>query len=126
MSKREREYREEEENFAEQSLLVEEIASMTLPQHPAVHETMKRMVFDSQLRMSGLADEATRIAEDRILGQIESAERRRLIHLRALNAAKTFWEERINQPDLTPNEIILARRRLTTFTARLETFGSVS
>lgn len=42
------------------------------------------------------------------------------IRLQALQGAKDFWENRLAQPDLIPDEILLGRRRLIQIASRIE------
>lgn len=77
--------------------------------------------FDSTISQTCSSDQMTEIGIDRILETVGATpEERQTIRSQALQEAKDYWVDRLTQPNLEPNEIMLGHKRITQITEKLD------
>ena len=128
-------HRQEEEDYAADSLYYlyvtgeMRISNSALKmqrnssQYPDVDLLLRnRIRSESSSRLAGFHDELMEVTGERLLdtAAVNDPLRRSQIKIEALRRAKSFWEEELNLPDLTIDQIMLGRRRLTQITSKLE------
>lgn len=88
-------------------------------------ESLARIRFDAMRRNASFSDELLQTGEEQILALVQSSpEKKADIRLKALGKALNYWQDRLIQPDLTPDEMIFGRQRATQIQTRLEVLSN--
>lgn len=91
------------------------------PSSSQAKETIRRIKFGATTIHSRFSDQVAELGVDKILKIVGATpEEGKRIRSQALQEARDYWVDRLTQPDLTPNEVLLGRRRVTQLTEKLD------
>ncbi len=90
----------------------------------SAREMTHRISFDAERREGSFVDQLSESGVEMILSTIQASPQERYsIRSQGLQEAKHYWEHRLIQPDLPPDEIMLGRRRLIQISIKMEELG---